>query len=319
MIVDVANTSLAIQAFLGAGFGTETDLELGGVPAGPVLKKGIDWLAGRQQADGLITMGDESSRPTLEHALALWTISTAIQAVPASPGFGDRERAGLRDAAYKAVRAAVLGQVRTGGWGVSPGQPADSWHTAWMATALAAARDAGIDVPKTALPPSSAWFDSATDRQEYRLILTPASPLQRINLPGGEMFLGHDTLSALGGLARMALEGRPNATIAYMDKAIARDLPNGDPLRRDYVYWYAGTLFCAHREQRKGADWAAWTGALFREVQQAQELHDGCSLGSMQPNDRWGAAGGRVYATAITALSLGIGAGVRPLGWGKAK
>ena len=75
---------------------------------------------------------------------------------------------------------------------------------------------------------------------------------QRVNLSGNEMFLGHETLSALGGLARMQAEGRANATVAYMEKAIVRDLPSGDPIRRDYVYWYAGTLFMAHREQRKG-------------------------------------------------------------------
>jgi serine/threonine-protein kinase len=317
--VDVGVSSLAVQAFLGAGFGPETDLEIGGLSAGAAVRKGLAWLAAKQQPDGMLGIPATSYRPVLEHALALWTLSTALQAVPASAGFGDRERAALRDGVFKAVRWSLLSQVRTGGWAVTTGQPADTWHTAWMVTALAAARDAGVDVPKTALAPASAWFDSATDRQEYRLLLTPANPQLRVNLPGGEMFLAHDSVSALGGLARMAAEGRANATIAFMEKAIARDLPNGDPLRRDYVYWYAGTLFSAHREQRKGPDWLAWTAALGRELHQAQELIDVCSLGSLQPNDRWSAAGSRVYATALGALSLELSLGVRPLSWAKPK
>jgi hypothetical protein len=41
-------------------------------------------------------------------------------------------------------------------------------------------------------------------------------------------------------------------------------------------------------------------------VAHQRKYADGCGCGSWDPVDRWGAEGGRVYATAMNALTLGV-------------
>jgi hypothetical protein len=108
------------------------------------------------------------------------------------------------------------------------------------------------------------------------------------------------------------MEGRPSVSYAAADKLLERDLPNPDPLRRDYCYWYFGTLFTAHREQRKGPGWTAWTQALGRELYTLQDPSDGCSLGSFPVQERWSLSGGRPYGAAMNILSLSQVLGTRP-------
>ncbi len=71
----------------------------------------------------------------------------------------------------------------------------------------------------------------------------------------------------------------------------------------DFCYWYFGTL--ALREIG-GDAWTKWQRALLDAVLPNQRT-DGepCDvLGSWDPIDAWGDEGGRVYATAMLALTL---------------
>ncbi|HYE98212.1 MAG TPA: protein kinase, partial [Planctomycetota bacterium] len=310
---DVGLTALALQGFLGAGWSGDTDLAVGGIPAGQVVRRGLVWLLQQQQADGRLAAG-QSQKPTLDHLLATWTLCTSLQAFPVAGAAGDQERAAIREAASKAVRWAVLNQNRGGGWGYAPGSPSTTWVSAWGAQALGAARELGLDVAKPSLIQLLQWFDQNTDRTDYLLGYQPQFR-GTVNLPASPQFLHHETLSLVGGLGRMGIETRSNATVASAEKIIVRDMPNADPLRRDYAYWSLGTMFLAVRDQRKGAAWTAWSQALHREVLSVQETADTCALGSIPPTDRWSAGGGRVYATAMIAFGLEYAAGVRPLAW----
>ena len=78
-----------------------------------------------------------------------------------------------------------------------------------------------------------------------------------------------------------------------------------------HAYWYVGTFFLAHRDNRKGGAWDRWSHALARELLALQVSEDTCALGSLPPVDRWSAHGGKAYAAAVAALSLEISAGVR--------
>jgi hypothetical protein len=175
--------------------------------------------------------------------------------------------------------------------------------TSWGALALLSAREAGVEIPKINLGYILAWYDSVTDKKDAHLGYTPQQ-MGRVNLSGNENYQHHDTLTAFGSLARMQIEGRPSNSYAMADKLLERDLPNPDPLRRDYCYWYFGTLFTAQREQRKGAGWSTWTQALGRELVSLQEATDNCSMGSFSPQERWTAMGGKVYTAAMNALTL---------------
>ena len=68
----------------------------------------------------------------------------------------------------------------------------------------------------------------------------------------------------------------------------------------DYYYWYYGS--CA-LYQMGGNHWRDWSKKLQAATVTSQRT-DGNNNGSWDPIDVWGDDGGRVYATAMQALSL---------------
>lgn len=316
--VDLALTSLTLLSFLGAGFEPASEVAIGGEAAGGVVRRTLAWLLARQNADGQFTASPTSIKPVFEHLVTLTALATALQAVPVSGAFPDGERLLLRDGVLRGLRWALMHQTKGGGWGYTTAAPSDSWVTSWGATALVAARDAGMDVPKMNLAWILQWYDSVTDKADLHIGYSPTM-MGKVNLTGNENFLHHDTLSAYGSLLRLWIDGRATAALPAAERNVERDLPNGDPLRRDYAYWYVGTFFMAHRDQRKGAAWDRWTQALLRETLLLQESADTCALGSLPPTDRWSAHGGKAYAAAITALALEYAGGIRPLSFSSKK
>ncbi len=302
---DVALTSLALLAFTGAGLGPESALPLGGPVSGDSVRRAVAWLVSCQKADGLIASGT-SVQPMTEHFLATLALASAMPLAP------EKDRAGLREAVTRALRAAAAHQQKGAAWGYgAPSTASDTWSTAWAGLAMAAARDAGIDVPRSSLLPVLQWLDATTDRNTLLVAYAPPDPAR---VPGATEALSRpETLSALGGLARLLLEGKASTPVAAAEKLLLGLVPAPDPPRRDFVYWHCGTAFLAQREQRKGAGWTAWSQALGRELALLQDAADTCSLGSWAPDDRWGATGGRVYATAVNAFTLSIASGLRPL------
>jgi serine/threonine-protein kinase len=302
--VDIGTTSLALLAFVSAGLGPESDLELGNVAAGGVIRRALGWLIAQQQPDGTL-MHDPgkrgSPRPVFEHLLATYTLFTAVGAISPSESFTDKDRQALREAALKGLRAALALQGRLG-WGSAPQGFGDCWDTSWGAAVLLAARDAGVDVPRTHFTSIVQFFDTVTDKKDYHLGFSFQQP-GKFNLQGNDTFVNHDTLSAFGGLMRMQIEGKASNTVAAADRLLGADLPNPDPLRRDFCYWYLGTVFQVQREQRKGTGWTQWSQAVAREALSLQLAADTCSLGSWAADDRWSLMGGKVYVTAINALT----------------
>lgn len=67
-------------------------------------------------------------------------------------------------------------------------------------------------------------------------------------------------------------------------------------------YWYYGSyaLF-----QHGGREWTAWRRALLEALAPTQR-RGGAEDGSWDPIGEWGAAGGRVYATALGALTVQV-------------
>lgn len=310
-VLETGLTSLALVAFLNAGLGPESEAVLGGVAVGPLIKRTINALISHQAADGMISNG-ATAKPVLENHLAVYALFTAAQLIPASSQWSDAERGAVREAALKALRWDLTVQTKGGGWGYVPAAPSDTWVTSWGAMALLAGREAGVDIPKPNLAYILQWYDSVTDKKDAHLYYSP-QVTGKVNLTGNETYGHHDTLTAFASLARLQIEGRPSASYAAADKFIEKDLPNPDPLRRDYAYWYFGTLFTAHREQRKGAGWTTWTQSLGRELLTLQDVADNCSLGSFPVQERWAAMGGKAYGAVMNALSLTQMLGTRPV------
>ena len=87
-----------------------------------------------------------------------------------------------------------------------------------------------MEIPKMNLGWILQWYDATTDKADFHVGYSPAL-MGRVNLPGNEAFLPHDTLSAYGGLIRMSIDGKAQATVLAAEKNVERDLPSGDPLR----------------------------------------------------------------------------------------
>jgi len=306
-LMDVGTTSLALAAFLNAGFTPDSTVELGNVPVGPAIRKAIAWLIAQQAPEGLITHG-QSTRPVFENHMATWALFTAAQLIGPSEAFTERDRVNLRDAALRALKWSLNAQGKGGGWGSTVGAASDTWVTSWGALALLAAKDAGVDIPKLNLGYIVQWYDSVTDKKDFHLGFSPTV----MGKATGDAFTHHETLSAFGSLVRLQIEGKPSSTYAAADKLIEKDLPNADPNRRDYCYWYFGTVYSAYHERRAGTLWNQWTQALLREDLSLQEPADTCTLGSFPNTDRWSPSGGRIYGTAINALTLTQVIGTRP-------
>ena len=69
----------------------------------------------------------------------------------------------------------------------------------------------------------------------------------------------------------------------------------------DFYYWYYGT-FAMY--QMGGEDWKVWREHLVKALVENQRT-EGCEKGSWDPQyGPWGDSGGRVYSTALAALSI---------------
>jgi hypothetical protein len=301
-VFEVGLTALTLSTMLNAGLGPDSTVEFGNVPVGAVVKKALGWLLAQQAPEGLIAHG-QSIKPVFENSLAAWALFTAVQLIPPGESFGDRERTQLREAALRSLKWMLGSQAKGGGWGYTVGATSDTWVTAWSAMAILAAKDVGVDIPKINTGYLLAWLDSVTDKRDFHLGYAP-SQMGKVNLPGNESYLHHDTLSALGSLVRLQLESKPSSTYAAADKLLEKDLPNSDPMRRDYCYWYFGTVFMSYHEQRRGSLWTLWTQSLLRELTSLQEAADTCTLGSFPVTERWSTMGGKIYAVSMNALAL---------------
>lgn len=84
----------------------------------------------------------------------------------------------------------------------------------------------------------------------------------------------------------------------------AADLPERDAkgVKVDFYFWYAGS---AALYLLGGESWKKWNAALQKALLEKQNRHPGdCRCGSWEPFDRWSQEGGRIYATALGALTL---------------
>jgi hypothetical protein len=109
-------------------------------------------------------------------------------------------------------------------------------------------------------------------------------------------------LSAEGLLCRQYLgwpqdDPRLNAGVEYL----VANLPAWD--RRNVYYWYYATQVLHHME---GRPWRTWNEEM-RQLLPAHQEKRGRERGSWDPKgDRWGDAGGRLYVTCLSLLTLEV-------------
>ena len=157
---DTAVTSLALLAFLGAGYTplSKTDFVDPAFPAqtlrfGDTVKRGLHCLLSQQDPEGAI--GPRVGKQLYNHAIATFALSEAYGMTGLSP---------LKEPAQKAVDFLVAAQNPGKGWRYSPRcGDNDTSVTGWAVMALKSAELSGLQFPRSAFDGALAWVAEATD------------------------------------------------------------------------------------------------------------------------------------------------------------
>ncbi|HWE37873.1 MAG TPA: hypothetical protein VG406_14990 [Isosphaeraceae bacterium] len=282
---DSAMTGLALLAFLGAGY-----THLDGDHADTV-QRGIDYLLLIQKPDGDLR-GASRNVGNYCHAMATLALCEAY-ALTAD----DR----LRGPVERAIGFIARGRVADGrGWRYEPGYPygGDTSILGWMVLSLKSAKVGGIDVPGATRDGALGWLDDVAKGEESGLASYRSARVER----RAEYLKVTPTMTAEAWVCRQFLGvGGPGPA---SDEAAEYLLAHG-PKREVYnlYYWYYGTLAMF---QHGGEPWARWN-AQVRDGLVRRQRTSGHMAGSWDPDDSdYGKLGGRVYCTALAALTLEV-------------
>jgi hypothetical protein len=270
-------TGLALLAFLGAGQ-THRD-----GPYADVVARGLRFLAERQRADGSLAGDAEFFAALYCHGMATLALGEACALT---------QDATLRPAVERAVHYTLAMQhPTTGGWRYAAGDRGDTSQLGWQVMVLATARQAGI----------SAGIEPAEARA--RTFLQSVSSGRAGGLAAyrpGERPSVAMTAEAL--LCRLFL-GQPveHAVVQEALESLAAAPP--DPAHPNAYTWYYATLASFHAG---GPQWEAWNTRLLAALLPLQRQGSDRLAGSWDPDPVWGGHGGRVYATALSAMTLEV-------------
>jgi hypothetical protein len=276
-------TGLALLAFLGAG-NTHRD-----GPYAANVARGIGFLVDRQRPDGSLAGDAEFFAALYCHGMATIPLAECLAMT------GDES---LRPTLDRAVRHTLAMQHPvTGGWRYAAGDRGDTSQLGWQVMALASAKTAGL---------------AGAEGAEAR----------------ARVFLASVSSGGAGGLAAYRPGERPSLTMTAealfcrlllgmpADHPAAAEalglLSRSPPTAAGYnIYtWYYATLASFHAG---GPQWEAWNRQLQAALLPLQHRSGGPLDGSWDPDRVWGGHGGRVYATALAALTLEVYYRYRPL------
>ncbi len=307
-LYDPGVTGLALQAFLGAGYTNR-----GKHPFAKVVSRGLRFLKNIQDPEGCF--GPRSSQQYVyNHAMAAAAMVEAY-GMTGSPIFKGSAQRALDFVAH------TRNPYFAWRYGVKPGDN-DTSVTGWMAVPLHAARlinqdaikrgkPAPLTIDEQAFEGIKAWLDKVTDPGTGRVGYiqrggSPARPRELVDRFPGE---SSESMTAVGVLLRI-MGGEDPRTSKRVKKGLALiakkppvwNLTNG---RIDMVYWHWGmqAMFQAGGEHYRG-----WLRAAKGAIVDTQRLDTtACSYqGSWDPVGPWGLDGGRVYSTALMALTLQV-------------
>ena len=271
---DAAGTSLVLLPFLGAG---QTHL-VGQYQE--EVSHGLRWLIERQKADGDLRHSSTGNSGMYAHGQAAIVLCEALAMT------GDEQ---LHKPAQKAIDFIVEGQHAAGGWRYNPGQPGDTSVLGWQLMALQSARAGQLHVPDHTLENAGHYLDSVAHNDGARYAYMPNQAPTHVM-----------TAEAL--LCRMYLGW------TMSDPGLAEGiewLVNEHPPRADNMnmyYWYYATQAMHHVGSGSWSRWNLWMRDALVESQQLR----GHEAGSWTPRHQHGAAGGRLYATALATCILEV-------------
>ncbi len=292
---DTALTGLSLLAFLGAGYTQD------GGDYAQVVGRGLDFLVDSQKPDGDLR-GKSRAVGMYCHAMATLALSEAFALTgdPKLKGPVDRAVAFLAEAQYPGLmgwRYAPASEVERSpsadgrGWDYDPHPPVgDTSVLGWVVLVLKSAAEVGVEVPPSAEASARNWLRRVADGPDNGLAryqpYRPADPV----------------MTAEAWVCRQFLRiGGPGPASDEASAYLLSHPPSVDDF--NIYYWYYGTLAM---HQRGGPPWERWNG-IVRDAFVRLQRREGHKAGSWDPDPtRYGKHGGRLYTTALAALSLEV-------------
>jgi hypothetical protein len=266
-------TALAILAVL------KQDPNAMGEQFAETIRRGLDYLLSLQNGEGRI--GPLNSGTPYNQGIATLAMLEAC----------DRQKnTGCKPAVERSLKYIQKTQLAAGGWGY-PRVPDDSGNTSitvWQLLALLKAEAMGRTDVRPSIEKGMTWLDRVVDPDGTIGYNRP------LNFP-----YGHETLTAAGALCFLTDKGRSVPTPHLVQ--VMKTLRNAARQKADVDY-YRLYFITRALQAAGGEDPELITG--LREALVACQTQNGVLAGSFEASDRWGSAGGRVYATAMAVLAL---------------
>lgn len=293
----VANTSLALLAFVSAGY----DHTMG--PFKSTCRRAIIYLQRNQAQDGMI------SSKIKHHSLAV----TALSEVYALSG-----QAILKPSANYALNYLLRQQHADGGFGDNG--ESNVIDTCYAVMAIKSARMSGLEVDKKASEKAFAYIESMRDGDHVRYSAIREFPEQAGNATEAN-FPTCEAAWILSALLPNNLNIRDKTVRSMADRLVEKqNLPDWKANNIDCEYYWLASqaLFQADGGYvKKGTHWATWTEAFSAQLLEHQrgfteydKDSDLCSAKQLLEHGSWDPAGvngpryGRVYTTSMCFLSL---------------
>jgi len=272
---DTGITGLALLAFLAAGHTHQQGEYQDNV------RRGLEFLMVSQRANGSLSGDADFFAAMYCHAMATFALSE---------DYGMTGDARLHWPVRRAINYIVASQdPRGGGWRYSPSSPGDTSQLGWQLMALRSAELAGIPIAASTREGALRFLASVSHGRNGGL--ASYRPAERDTRP----------MTAEALVCRQLLGMPPESPTA----AEAADFLLGERPgegRFNLYYWYYSTLALY---QVSGEHFARWNEALQKDLV-ARQCDSGTLEGSWDPDEVWGAHGGRVYSTALATLCLEV-------------
>jgi len=296
---DAGVTGLALLAFLGAGYSHLSKDTHDGICFGHVVRNGLQWMEKNQDPEGCI--GSRNAQK--------YMYNHTICALALSEAYGLTLSNLFKERAQKAVDFTIASQNPGLGWRYSYRcGDNDSSVSGWAVMVLKSAELSQLSFPRTGYDGARAWYDEVTEENYYRVGYTHKGT-GKVFVPGlNEQFKHHEALTAIAVMSRIFMDrNRSDARLGGGCELLVRDLPKWEGNDIDFYYWYYASLALFQYDGPKGPKWSQWNEKMKDALVLNQNVKSaGCKSGSWEPIDRWACEGGRVYGTAINALTLEV-------------
>ncbi len=268
---DPAATGLSLLAFLGAGYTHREGKHR------ETVRRGIYYLL--QVMEETPQGGSflyQSERGMYNHGIAAFALCEAYQLT---------EDPELKKAAQQALNFIESAQNYQGGWGYLPKQPGDLTLSGWQIMSLKSGFAAGLDVPSGTIFAIDGFLDTQQTKSTFYFGYGKPGKSPTCTAIGLllRLFRGasHTDPLILGGADYFSKSGRAG-TDAYFN--------------------YYVSLFLFHVGQPFWEDW----NLKMREHLIATQSKSGHEMGSWFFEDAYGREGGRLYTTAMCAMTLEV-------------